>query len=287
MCLSPLTAVCAANIVAKKQKIIHIHHCLDVWPESMVETGYLKRKGLLYSIIFRKCKKIYSKADKILISSPSFRSFFENDMGFSNKRIIYVPQPYYRTEENLQPIIFSSSLNIVYAGNVGKAQNLVPLIRALAAVKERKDVFFHILGDGSDLENVKQQVTKSGLSNRVIFHGSVPASKVGNWFVNADALVVSLRNGTTIVSSTIPNKLINYMKYGKPIIGVIGGDGAKILQVTQPGFIDEYSLATFPEQLKKIAEGWQANGNQTYCEAHFSLNIIVDQIEESLKQNQF
>jgi K+-sensing histidine kinase KdpD len=49
------------------------------------------------------------------------------------------------------------------------------------------------------------------------------------YFVNADALYVSLKS-EGVVGQTIPNKLMMSMAFGKPIIGVLKGDGRKVLQ---------------------------------------------------------
>ena len=72
MSLSPLISIVGGTIYARKHHVRHVLHCLDLWPESTVVTGAVKKGSLMYRVLFRWCRKIYSNLDEILISSPSF-----------------------------------------------------------------------------------------------------------------------------------------------------------------------------------------------------------------------
>ena len=54
----------------------------------------------------------------------------------------------------------------------------------------------------------------------------------------ASALFLSLKN-EKIFSMTVPAKLQTYMALGKPIIGVLSGEGANIIKESDCGIVEE------------------------------------------------
>ncbi|MCF0112863.1 MAG: glycosyltransferase, partial [Bacilli bacterium] len=93
MSLSPIISVSAANKYAKKHSIPHVLHCLDLWPESVLITHALRKNSLSYALLYRWSKSIYSKASKILLSSPSFADYFRDVLNIDNVPLVYTPQP--------------------------------------------------------------------------------------------------------------------------------------------------------------------------------------------------
>ena len=60
--------------------------------------------------------------------------------------------------------------------------------------------------------------------------------RMGSFFLHADALLVSLSN-KKVFNMTIPGKVQFYLSSGIPIIGMISGEGAKLIKESKAGFV--------------------------------------------------
>ena len=71
--LSPVISISPALVYAKKHDVPCVLYCQDLWPESTVVTHAVKKNSLLYKILYKWSKSIYTRCDRIVISSPSFK----------------------------------------------------------------------------------------------------------------------------------------------------------------------------------------------------------------------
>ena len=289
MNLSPITMCSAGNIYKKKHDVRHIIHCLDLWPESVVITKAVKRNSLMYKILYKWSKKIYAGADQILVGSPSFKDYFADVLKLKTDNISYVPQCSLVENTDVTPFNYGKGLHILYCGNLGLVQ-LIPLITESMelVLKEKKDIYFHIIGMGPMSDFLKDDIKKRGLENNVIYHGPMNANMAASYFKNADALYVSLSQEGAL-GKTIPNKLMMSMVFAKPIIGVLQGDGRKVLQDAGGALLADET----PESLKaaiialsNMNEKEKARLgelNKLYYNDHFSCESVVREIEKHLK----
>ena len=74
--LSPVISISPALVFARKHKIPCVLYCQDLWPESTLVTHAVRKNSFTYKILYKWSKAIYSKCDKIVISSPSFKEYF-------------------------------------------------------------------------------------------------------------------------------------------------------------------------------------------------------------------
>ena len=226
--LSPVISVSPALKYAKKHKVPCVLYCQDLWPEAPVVTGMIRKNSLAFRIIRKWSKSIYSRCDRIVISSPSFKDYFVKELHIEDKGFNVVNQPIIKSSKVLEPIKYENKINFVYAGNIGSMQMIDSVVKAIR-FSRGYDVKLHLLGSGSALKQILKQVVVDGLSDRVEYHGNVPIEEAEAYFANADALIVSLKN-EGYVGKTIPNKAIQYLKYGKPIIGIVQGDTKQLLE---------------------------------------------------------
>ena len=82
---------------------------------------------------------------------------------------------------------------------------------------------------------VKSEILARKLNSYVTIEGHHPIEKMPAFFVQADALLVSLKD-EPIFSMTIPGKLQAYLSSGKPILAMLNGEGAKIIEESGCGF---------------------------------------------------
>ena len=227
--LSPVISIAPAIKYAKKHNVKHVLYCEDLWPESTVVTHAVRKGSLMYKILYKWSKSLYEKCDEIIISSPSFKEYFNNELKITDKKFPHINQPILESKnKDIDPIKFSHKHNLVYAGNIGEIQNIDLMVDAMKLIKS-EDTKLYLMGMGQRLNHIKDRIEKENLKERVEYVGAFPIEKAERYFVNAAALVVALKNEGT-VGRTIPNKAIQYMKYSRPLLGILSGDGKELLE---------------------------------------------------------
>lgn len=285
---SPVMMCYAGIMYKKKYKKRLIIYCLDLWPESLL-VGGVKKNSLLYKYYHKVSKYIYKSADKILVGSSGFRNYLNEEFAIDKKRIEYLPQ---YAEEIFTPRINieeKETIDFLFAGNVGVAQGLDIVIEAAQVLKKEDKIYFHIVGDGKELEKLKKDADKLSLNN-VIFHGRKPVEEMPRYYNNADAMLVILKDYAG-VSLTLPGKVQSYMAAGKPIIASINGEAARVIKKAKCGYVSKaedtenfvkniliFSKLTSKEKLEL------GKNSRKYYEQHFEKKLLIERLEFILKE---
>ena len=211
---------------------------LDIWPESLKAVGVIKSKFFLHPIGFA-IKWIYSKYKIILVGSRSMVDIIKTRY---TGEIVYFPNWADKIIEQNKIIkdynlnVDENNFNIVYTGNIGKAQNFDHLIKTIERVD--KNIHWIFVGDGRYKREFIKTLENKNLSDRVTFIKYVKIDLIPSIANKADSLFLSLNNND-IFSKTVPAKLQTYMALGKPIIGVLSGEGASIIKKSNCGLVEE------------------------------------------------
>lgn len=277
---SPITVGIPAMIISKRKKIPYYFWVQDLWPESLTAAGGINNKLILF--IFDKITRlIYRNSEKVLVQSEGFIQYII-DQGISKDKIIYYPnstENFYKPLEASQEYIDKlpvAGFKLMFAGNFGEAQSIDTLLQAAKIIKEINDkIHWIFLGDGRQKEHIINQIKINVLSNNVHLLGSFPPESMPGFFACADALVVSLKKDK-IFSLTIPSKIQSYMACGKPILASLDGEGAKVIEQSQSGFISP------PDDALLLAE----NIMKLY-ELSVSDRVIIGENAIKYFQNQF
>lgn len=285
--LSPVISIAPGLKYAKKHNIPCVLYCQDLWPESTVVTGAVRKGSLVYKMLYKWSVSLYKKCSKILVSSPSFEDYFKNELHISDKGFKTVYQPIILSGKKSEPVVYKNKHNIVYAGNIGRIQMVNELIDAMKLVKT-PDTKLYLMGMGAELENIKHRIANEHLENIVEYAGALPIEKAEAYYYNADALIVSLKNKGT-VGKTIPNKAIQYMKYGRPIFGVIQGDAKELLEKAKGSVFADENPENIAQNLdillsKSDKEKAQMGlNNKQYFEENLTSEKLVYLLNEELK----
>jgi glycosyltransferase involved in cell wall biosynthesis len=237
-------------------------------------------------------KYIYNNSDKILISSKGFEESILAKGNYKEK-LVYFPN---WAEESIlkgnsdYPIPYlPEGFKIIFTGNIGVAQDVKAIIDAALILKEKIDIHFVFIGDGRSKIQLENFVSENNLKNTVHFLGRFPLDAMKSFFNQADVLLVSLKD-ELIFNVTVPAKLQAYLCTKKPILGMLNGEGAKIIKEANCGLCvnagDSIKLA------EKILEFYQmtndnrnvlgANGFK-YFEENFTMGKCIDDLESILK----
>ena len=207
---------------------------MDLWPESLLAGG-VKKGSFLYNHYKKVSSKIYSRCDKILVSTKEHIQYIKELPNCSSLDIDYLPQyaetifeqSNYENEDN-------KTIDLMFAGNIGKAQSIGTIIRTAALLKSDTRFKFHIVGSGSEFENVKKLAEELKTDN-VIFYGNRPIDEMPSLYRLADVMLVTLEN-KDYANMTIPGKVQSYMAAGKPVIGAINGACSNFITNNEIGY---------------------------------------------------
>ena len=284
---SPVLMANGARAAANKQKIPFVLYCLDIWPECIKAWG-VGENNPLFKIMHSYSKKMYNRADVLVVSSKPFISNMEDINGVKSSKILYIPQHSddmnlpLKTENN-PPVRFA------FGGNIGSVQNIDCIVRAVAEIKNQKDFVVEIYGDGSELENVKKLAIDLGVNDKIKFFGRVERNTLWEKYKNADAFLLTLKSEGAI-GLTAPAKLQEYMSGNRPIIAAIEGAAEEIIKSSNCGLCvpagDYVSLAkamkkyiSNKNQFSELAE----NGRK-YFEDNFTLDVFMDSLEKAFEK---
>lgn len=277
--VSPITQVIPALGYTRKHHVPLAVYVLDIWPEA-VKAMHINEGTLPFKIIHKLSRYLYQAADGLAVSSPSFTKYLRN-VDDIQKSIEFIPQ--YANPIDIikvKPAFtkLPGVVDFVFTGNIGLVQDLETVIYAVkhlikAGLTEQFRV--HLIGDGSNLSNLKKLVNTYHLEKNIIFYGRQPSTKMASYYAGADACLLTL-SGANRIGWTIPVKLQNYLAAGKPIIAAIDGDAQTIIKTAQCGLYtnagNSNGLATRMQQfieLKPAQRSLMGQRGKQYFMAHY------------------
>lgn len=265
----------------------------DLWPDSLVATGYIKRAWLL-NFVGSIVAWIYRKVDLILVQSSAFIQKIQEIA--PSKKIIYYPNSvdpsFSQNSETIltlpDEIKWSNGFNILFAGNLGKAQALEVILDAAQLLLHIPQIRFFILGNGSRWEWMCQEVKVKEIVN-VRMLGRFSPEMMPRFMQKADALLVTLAD-QEVLGYTVPNKVQAYLASGRPIIACLNGEGANIVEEAVAGVTavagDANGLVKGIIKLFNMSEEERlllGENGKRYFMQNFEHEQLVDKLVEHLK----
>lgn len=239
---SPITAAIPALILRSRHRAPVLMWILDVWPDTLAAIGVVKSARLL-RLVGHMVRAIYRRCDLILVQS---RAFFANVLqhGGTEEQLRYFPnwpEPVFAPGQALadpapELSAYEDCFKLLFAGNMGDAQDFPTLLDAAERLRDEPRLRWIIVGDGRVADMVRAEIERRGLGQQVLLLGRYPIERMPSFFEAADALLVSLRN-EPIWAMTIPGKVQSYLAAGKPIIGVLNGEGARVIEESGAGLV--------------------------------------------------
>ena len=294
---SPITAALPALLLRKLRDTPVLMWVLDLWPESLSAVGAVRSPQIL-DAVGRLVSFTYKRCDLILAQSRAFFANIERWAG-DTRRVRYFPgwaEALFvdGATGDLAPELspWQGRFKVLFAGNIGEAQDFPAILDAAERLRDREDIHWIVLGDGRAAPTVKEQIERRGLSARVHLLGRFPLERMPSFFAGADALLVSLKADPTF-ASTIPGKVQSYLAAGVPLLGMLDGEGARVIEesgagLTAPagdgGALAEQVLALSQKSPAERAE-MGARG-RAYCAREFDRKVLIDRLEGWLQDLQ-
>lgn len=226
----PLTLVAGIRI-AKKLNIPCLCEVRDLWPESIVAYGKLKKNSLIAKLLYAGEKWIYKKADGVIMTVPGGQQYildkkWENQIPL--KKIHYINNGVILREfdrnmaENVwqdDDLIDSRYFRVIYTGSIRPVNDLGILLDSAKMLQELgyDNIRFLIYGDGTEREALETRLITEGIHN-VIFKGSVEKKYIPSILKRGNINILHNRSTELNKYGQSQNKYFEYMAAGRYIV---------------------------------------------------------------------
>lgn len=287
---SPITQFYPALLLHRLRKTPVYFWVMDLWPESLEIAGGVKN-GFVLNYFKDLVIKFYKNSEKILITSKGFRTSILEKGDFAGK-IEYFPN---WAEETIAegatdyeiPALYEG-FRVMFAGNVGEAQDMESILTAAKLLRDNQHIKLIIVGDGRKLPFVEEFIRENALQNTVQCVGRFPVEAMTTFFSQADVMLVSLKDDP-VFNLTVPAKVQAYMSASKPILAMLNGEGADIVEESGSGFSvpagSPVSLAETITHFSKLSEKERARmgrNGRLYFDKYFRMSACIDHLERIL-----
>lgn len=228
----------------------YIYNIQDFNPEQTIAVGYSKNKLILKAMMWLdkfSCKR----ADKVIVVG---RDMVETLKGrFKGKEVpnhafinnwIDEEEIYPLPADHEKVIAFKKKYGlenkfvIMYSGNLGLYYDLENLMHVIKKFKNRDDVVFAFVGEGSIRDKLVLYKEKFNLENVTFIPYQDKADLI--YSLNAGDVHWCI-NAKGIKGVSVPSKLYGIMAAGKPILGLLeqGSEARLIIEESKCGYVTE------------------------------------------------
>jgi colanic acid biosynthesis glycosyl transferase WcaI len=287
---SPITAALPAVLMKWLTGARLVMWVLDLWPDTLSAIGVVRSKRVL-GWVGKLCRFIYKHCDLILGQSPAFAAPIEK-WSQAPEKFRYLPNWVEGTFDSAPtgPVApelsaFQGRFRVMFAGNLGEAQDLSTVLDAASRVRLLKPkVCWVLLGDGRAADKLRQEIVDLKLQDTVFLLGRHAQERMPSFFAGADALLVSLKP-EPIFAMTIPGKIQSYLAAGKPILAMLDGVGAQVVKDAGAGVVcrasDAQALAAncvlLAEQ-SMSSRTEMGRAGMKFSERHFSREVVLNNL---------
>lgn len=266
----------------------------DLWPDSAIDLGELNNKSAI-KLAENLEKAIYNKSKAIIVISEYMRTRL-SEKGIDQAKIKLIhngTDEEFITKEKVVPKTLKERYKknekfiIVYAGNLGIAQNISVIIKA-AEFLQKEDVLFLLIGDGPRKKTLEQQAHESKLKN-LTFVGEIKRELIHQYLCLADCGIINLQ-AIPLFRGALPSKIFDYMACNLPILIGVEGEAKQLVETSKTGIgfssdssDDLTQKILFLKNNPNILQSMKNNGSD-FVLKNFNRNIQAKKIEELIKE---
>lgn len=276
-----------------------IYNIQDFNPEQTMAVGYAKNKLLLNTVMM--IDKFSCKcSDEVIVVGRDMQETLKSR--FNNKKVpkntfinnwINEEEIYPLDETNINVVAFKEKYNlkdkfiIMYSGNIGLYYDLENIIKVIGQFKDREDVVFAFVGDGT----VKTEIEDYAISNNLTNVKFIPYQDKKDLIYSLNAADIHwVVNAKGIKGVSVPSKLYGVMAAGKPVLGVLDkGSEARLIVdecscglCTEPGnYEDIHNKISYILENKETIKSIGLNGRK-YLEANLTKEVSINKYKNAI-----
>lgn len=294
----PLANVPAYRI-AKSSRAKLIYEVRDLWPLTLVELEGMSRWHPFIRLMQWAENFSYRTASRVTCSLSNAASHMI-EHGMRPEKFAYIPNGVAADDwlesgsvlpkehrEKLSSLKAEGKFLLGYAGSHGVSNALGCFLEA-AALVQQQPVAFVFVGQGPEKQSLEERALRQNLTN-VLFLPPVPRACVPSLFSLLDAFFLGWQAKEIYRFGISPNKLLDYMKAGKPVIHAARGANDLVAE-SQCGFSvpaeNPEAIAEAVARLVSLPRGEREAMGQKgkrYVEAHHDYSVLARKYLEVLQ----
>lgn len=249
----------AAWVAARLTRTPWVFELRDLWPASIAAVG-VTRVMVPLALLERLELRLYRDAAMVICLTNAFIDNLKS-RGVPASKLRFVPngvdvrvwssgrREVGRARVGAAPV----EIVVVYIGTIGLAHGVATTLQAAARLLgTRPDIRFILVGDGAELERLRDEAARRGLTN-VSFEGQRPHEEIPDYLAAADIALVTLRR-SDVFKTVLPSKMFEAMGAARPI--VLGAEGEAQATLERAGA----GVAVAPEDPDALAAAIEALG---------------------------
>lgn len=232
----PLTVLVGERL-ARYFKVPCIGEVRDLWPETLVAYGSVKRDSLIAKILYQGEKYMYKCADAMIFTMEGATDYIreqgwnkENGGPIDLNRVFHVcngvdVEQFDRNAQNFQladeDLDDENAFCVVYTGAIKRANNVGLLLDTAKYLKDLFNIRILIWGEGNEVESLRKRVKEEELEKIVKFKGVVEKKYVASICKRADICLMHWERTSVNNYGYDYNKLFDYLASGKVVFSTI------------------------------------------------------------------
>lgn len=266
-------------------KIIFVSY--DVYPEIAVTTNTLSKDSIIFKLMTLINKVVFPEFDKIIALSSEMKDFLMHSRNIPPEKIEIISNWEDETKWNRPPDEFygnpKKDFIISYFGNMGIAQDMETIKKAISALSHKKNIKFMLVGHGNKKEDLREYFHRNNIFNVSVLdflHNQELETKMSE----SDVFLVSLEKD--IKGLAVPSKTYSYLAMGKPVIAIMHPEMeiALELEKSKSGF----SVTNFDvDTLTRYIELLEADKDLYSRMAHNSYSLYKRKYTRNIGTNKY
>ena len=260
----------------------------DIFPQNAVDLGMLSTKGLkglLYRYFRNTEKKFYAVSDFIgCMSQANVDYVLKNNPEIDPKKVEVCPNSIDVIDKSVDDSTrrqirekYGIPLDkkvFVYGGNLGKPQSVPFIIECLKTCENIEDIFFLVVGDGTDYRLLENYINASQQKNLKLMK-RLPKEDYDTLVGACDVGLIFLDHRFTIPN--FPSRLLSYMQAKIPVLACTDPNTDIGKVITEGGFgwwCESNDADSFRNTVLQIMQGDTEKMGEIgfeYLKAHYSV----------------
>jgi colanic acid biosynthesis glycosyl transferase WcaI len=272
----------AVKRIWKKKWILDIR---DLWIDASISLGFLKERSFNERMSRRFEQMCLARADLICVTTE------ELGRRLALRYRVVAPMKLMPNGVNtdiFHPVNGTKKRQIIYAGNVGHAQDLEKVVLAVKSMNGTYNLKLLIVGDGDVKRQLERMVQVENLTDSVIFTGTVPREEIPQMLSESLVGIAPLRKLDNLEYAA-PTKAYEYMACGIPFLGCGKGEITHLAEESGAGVIAENApeaiaatLASLLEDPGKMEE--MGRRGREYVAEHYDRRMVAAQLKQQIER---
>lgn len=202
-----------------------VYNAQDLFPDTLSGTGLAKRGGLLWKIGSWVARVTFKNTDKIIAISEDIKRTLVEEKGIPADKVVVVYN--WVDSDSVIPVkkednplfdefgLDRDKFHVVYAGNLGNAQNINIVVDAAVHLRNNGNVEFVVFGSGGLEKDIRTRIEAEKLNN-IRLLPLQPLERVKYVYSLGDVCLVSCKKG--LGGSAMPSKTWSILSCGRPVL---------------------------------------------------------------------